>query len=372
MKVLLDATVFEHPSTGIAKVTLGLYRECVHLRPTLEVLAVHRRAMRTALSGGIKSLGRIPGLPPQIWRTLVPAAVAVSRKPDLFHFPWNGQVPMLPRRIPVVITLHDVLPLLIPGYFSTWRDEERYRSATRRDLERAAVVFTDSEYSKREILRHFTPRVEPTVLLYGPTIVSPAASQPRPVKEPYFLYAGGYHHRKGLPYLLRVFLELHRRGAIRSTLLLTGLRTPLSPEFDRLIHEGRARGAVRELGYVPDDQLASLYTNALALVYPSPYEGFGLPPLEAMSLGCPVITTRGTSLPEVCGEAAMYIEPDRDSDLAKALAGVEQSEELRSDLSRRGRERALLFSWTRAARIYLDTVDILLDSWRASQGREHR
>jgi glycosyltransferase involved in cell wall biosynthesis len=293
---------------------------------------------------------------------MVPGAVALRSHPDLAHFPWNGQVPPLPGHLPVVITLHDVLPLTIPGYFQSGREEAAYRASTQRDLQRADAVFTDSAFSKAEILRHFAPRVEPTVLLYGPTLPPPGRNVPLPAVEEYFLYAGGYHPRKGLPGLLRAFLALHREGRLRSTLVLTGSRTSLSPDFDRMVGEGTRSGALRELGYVSDEELALLYANALALVYPSAFEGFGLPPLEAMSLGCPVITTQGTSLPEVCGDAVLYVSPDGGTDLAAALERIETSPELRAELSRRGRERALLFRWSRTAQTYLECVDGLLAS----------
>ncbi len=107
-------------------------------------------------------------------------------------------------------------------------------------------------------------------------------------------------------------------------------------------------------------ELVHLIKTAKALIYPSRYEGFGLPPLEAMTLGCPVITTRATSIPEVCGDAALYVSPDDKQDLAKAILAVENHDHLRQDLRARGIEQAKRFTWENSARVYLDALYRLL------------
>ena len=109
-------------------------------------------------------------------------------------------------------------------------------------------------------------------------------------------------------------------------LVLAGEPHYFSADFRSMVERGRSAGWLEELGYVSDAELAALYGRALALAYPSKYEGFGLPPLEAMVLGCPVITTRGTSLPEVCGDAAVYVDPDDPASLARAVTAVAADE----------------------------------------------
>ncbi len=356
MKVVLDASVLEIPCTGVAKVTLGLYRACAAREPALRVVAVHRRLLRCPLPDALSD--RIPGrfLPETVWRhTVFPFAIA-REQPDVVHFPWNGHVVRRTKRTVTAMTLHDVLPLGIPRYFATEQDERRYRGHLQRDLDRTDVLFTDSQYSRAQIAAHFRLRSEPIVLLYGPTLDGSGHRSPSVERAGYFLYVGGYDSRKGIEAMLRVLVRLRREGLLNVPLILTGQQRYYTPEFRQLVSEANACGAVQERGYVPDAALADLYRDALALVYPSRYEGFGLPPLEAMASGCPVITTRGTSLPEVCGEAAYYVDPDNEQEFARALLDLRDNEALRARLREAGLARAARFSWDHAADQFLSAL----------------
>ena len=139
-------------------------------------------------------------------------------------------------------------------------------------------------------------------------------------------------------------------------MVLTGTPRYYSDAFRTLINTGKELGIVREAGYVDEHMLVDLLRRALALVYPSRFEGFGLPPLEAMTAGCPVITTRHTSLPEVCGDAVLYVEPDDHAEFGNALIAVEQNAGLREDLRARGYKQSKTFSWDHAATMFLDAI----------------
>ena len=359
MKLLLDATVLEYPATGVAKVTLGLYRTCQRLDPSLAVTAIHRRPLTAPLPPGIRSSQRGSFLPASLWRQIsLPFATRGSKNP-VVHFPWNGNVPRLGRSTTVLTTIHDILPLSIPGYFPDTADESRYRRARQTDISRTDLLLTDSEYSKQEILKNFQVQVsgEPVVIPFGPTLDPTRLPSRTAGQGAYFLYVGGYDPRKGLQQLLTAFLDLRKERKLHSKLVLTGSRLHVSETFRRLVTEGAGMGAVEELGYVPDDTLASLYANATVLVYPSKYEGFGLPPLEAMALGCPVITTRCTSLPEVCGDAAYYIDADSPESIAQSLVDFETNPELRSAYSAKGKTQSAKFTWDRAAATFLGALD---------------
>jgi glycosyltransferase involved in cell wall biosynthesis len=276
----------------------------------------------------------------------------------VIHFPWNGQIPRLASGGVVAMTLHDVLPLAIPGYFATPEREGEYRLCVAADLERADVVITDSEYSKSEIIRCFLPRHEPEVVPLATSIGKWASEEGVEEKSPYFLYAGGYDARKGLVPLLQTFLVQRREGKVRSRLVLVGKVIPFSQEFRDLVGKGVELGWVEERGFVPEEELARLYRGALALLYPSQYEGFGLPPLEAMTLGCPVVTTRAMSLPEVCGDAAYYFDLQNLRTLAEAMIRIEASADGRRELAGRGRRQAARFSWENSANRFLQLIDI--------------
>lgn len=350
MRLLLDGSIFERPATGVAKATLGLYRACLATGECPPLTMLHRRPLVIPAPAGmvLRQLGS--PLPDRLWRhALIPAGLAFSA-PAFVHFPWNGAIPALPARHRAVMSLYDVLPLTIPGYFAGSRQEQAYRRRVQRDLDRAALVVTCSEFSRQEIGKHFRIHREPVVIPLAATL-SPTGHETAPGN--YYLYVGGYDPRKGIEQLIATFLALHRHGGLLAPLLLVGTPRYYSEALGRLVAVAKATGAIQERGYLPDDELAALYAGARALVYPSKYEGFGLPPLEAMALGCPVITTRGTSLPEVCKDAALYADPDDERELASAILALEEDEALRHMLSAKGRERAAAFSWEHAAERFL-------------------
>ncbi|HTO94656.1 MAG TPA: glycosyltransferase family 1 protein, partial [Bacteroidota bacterium] len=267
-------------------------------------------------------------------------------------------VPRLTARTPVVATLHDVLPLAIPGYFSTKQDEDRYRKERQQDAERSTVIVTDSEYSKSEILRHLHPPREPVVIPCATTIGMYAADV-APGPTPYFLYVGGLDPRKSLDTLLDVFCRLRSEGSLSATLVVTGSSRHAPPALSAQLREAVSAGHAEATGYVNDRELARLYAGALALVYPSRYEGFGMPPLEAMTLGCPVIAARASSIPEVCADAALYIEPWSPRGIAEAVRRMADDASLRERLRGEGTARAAQFSWEKAADTFVRLLERL-------------
>ncbi len=363
MRIVLDATVLQNPFTGVAKVTLALYQACLALQPTLQIEAWHRRPLAGQLPAQISSYQFGAYLPQRLWQQFALPLVAMWQAPPLMHFPWNGKLPRVGvPRTGVVITLHDVLPLIIPNYFSTEQAEQAYRQQIQRDLDRAHLLITDSTYSQQSIMRNFKVRSEPLVILGAPTLsVLPSAHSGNPVKTAdYFLYVGGYDPRKGLMPLLNVFLALHEAKKLTSRLILTGTPYYFSAEFKQLVDKGKQLGIIEEKGYITDAELVTMFKEAQALLYPSKYEGFGLPPLEAMALGCPVLTTPYTSLPEICGEAALYADPADTASLAEAILALEHQPDLRRVLQQKGLAQARKFSWTTSAERYLQALERLI------------
>jgi glycosyltransferase involved in cell wall biosynthesis len=358
MKIAIDGTVFQQPITGIAKGTRCLYQNCVELMQSLDVIVIHQKPLTCAFSPKIKSTQLAKAVPNALWRSFA-LPVYVSRlKPTFLHFPWNGFVPKHVSGTKVITTLHDVLPLIIPNYFAFKQAEQAYRNRVQNDIDRSDLLLTISEFSKKEILRSFNVSAEPVVIHYAPTIhtssLLPTFSDGN--IHDYFLYVGGYDKRKGIESLLKVFTQLHKEEKLRSKLLLAGSRLCYSQELKRLIDEGLRVKAIAELGYVSDSVLAELYANAKALIYPSKFEGFGLPPLEAMASGCPVITTKCAALPEICGDAVYYTDPDDEEAFASSIIDLHNDQELRDKLARRGLKQASKFSWDEASRVFLDEM----------------
>jgi glycosyltransferase involved in cell wall biosynthesis len=356
--MVFDASVLEMPFTGIAKTSLLLYRECLVQMPGLTIAGVHRKTVAGEVPAGVALArgGRL--FSADLWRRYSLPRQVKRQRATVVHFPWSGGVPAGLSDCCVVTTIHDVLPLEIPDGFKNIRDEHRYRQDRQRDIDRSHILFTDSEYSKRQLQNNFLLRSEPIVNYFGPTLESNRKDPPvtDAVENPYLFYLGGYDRRKGIVELLRVFLELRRQGRLNCRLLLAGKSHYFSEELRKLILAGKESGSVRELGYVPDRELVGLLQNALALVYPSRFEGFGLPPLEAMHAGCPVITTSRTSIPEVCGNAALYIDPDAGTEFGEALVAVESDAPLRARLREAGLRQAQKFSWGKAATTFLEEI----------------
>ena len=358
-KICVDATVLQHPLTGVGRALLGLYEACLDADPTLEALFVHRGPLSCRLPANVASANPLPWVGERLWRRAVLKPWLGLRRPDVVHFPWNGDVVRPWGGALTVLTLHDLIPLALPSlYFASPELELRFRRQVERSLSRAALVVTDSECSKRDITSRFATRREPVVVYLANAL--PSGVEGNPVGSPgaggYYLYFGGYDVRKGLDLLLPVYRRLFAGGEVTVPLVLVGSPHRFSRAFAREVSEAIASGAVIEMGYVADAELVRWVRGARALVYPSRYEGFGFPPLEAMALGCPVITTSVSSLPEESGDAADYVPVDDEDALARAILAVDRDEHLRSTLGQEGRARAAGFSWARSARTFLRAV----------------
>lgn len=357
MNLLFDAEDFKSRPRGIVKTTLRLYEACRSLVPDLGIVGITRKPIATELPPGIHSVLLKPNLPRVLWRTVMFNAYMAFHGCTALHFPANGRIPPLitNRGLNVIMTLHDIVQMVVPGHFSSQSGLDAFRERIQRDIDRSRVVFTVSENSKKDIMNAFRLRSEPIVLYPAPTLTpdnyDPIMDMGR--TGGYFLYSGGYDRRKGLEPLLRVFMGLHRDRNLTSKLYLTGSRSYYSKTFKRLIDEATAMNVAKELDYVSDRELIELMRNAKGLIYPSFYEGFGLPPLEAMSVGCPVITTPYSSIPEVCGKAALYVRPDDAREFGDAIIALERNGRLRSELIVSGKAQSGRFSWNRTAAAFL-------------------
>jgi glycosyltransferase involved in cell wall biosynthesis len=174
----------------------------------------------------------------------------------------------------------------------------------------------------------------------------------------YFLHVGTIEPRKNLLRLLRAFERISRADPQAPDLVFIGGSGWRNREFYRAVETSPARSRVRLLGYLPEQDLAALYSASMATVYPSLYEGFGLPPLEAMACGAPVVTSNTSSLPEVVGDAALLVDPSDVGAIEAALVRVKGDPELRETLGYRGLQRARQFSWDITARRTLEVYGV--------------
>jgi glycosyltransferase involved in cell wall biosynthesis len=279
-----------------------------------------------------------------------------ARHVDLLFCP--SYAAPLAYRGPFVVTVHDALSALLPPQ-SGVRQRLRHH-ATARSARRARHVITVSEASRRDVCREYGVTPENVTAIPNGCgaefFVPPTPAQAALVRAhyslmevPYCLFVGKHARRRNLPLLAEAFTAARLRTGAPHELVLVG-ENVAGEEI------GETGSAVRVLGYVPEADLHVLYHEAELFVYPSSYEGFGLPVLEAMASGTPVLTARNSALEEVAGDAALLVDEPTKEALADALAQLLTDEALRERLSALGRQRARQFSWERTAHATMDVL----------------
>ena len=233
-------------------------------------------------------------------------------------------------------------------------------------------MLTVSETSKRDILRYFRVPEGKIDVIYNaiderlgetPTEEEVARVRERyQLNDPFVLYTGNIKPHKNLERLIEAFNTLRRGGLEHVKLLIIGDEISKYATLRRAVHRYKLHKHVRFFGFVSDKTLASLYRLASVFVFPSLYEGFGLPPLEAMAAGTPVITSNVSSLPEVVGDAAILIDPYKPDAIAEAMRRVLTEPDLREELRRRGLARVHEFSWERSVARVREIYGEVLDS----------
>jgi alpha-1,3-rhamnosyl/mannosyltransferase len=279
---------------------------------------------------------------------------------DLLHSP--HYVRPLFCGTPTVVTVHDCIHLLFPEYLPSrmaWRYAHAMIGSA---IRRSALVFTVSEASRSDILR-FYPWADADRIQVVPNalddalLADPGEEEMERVRERYqirgrfVLYAGNIKPHKNLDRLIQAFARVRNEpGQQDLKLFIIGDEVTRYPSLRRVVEAAGVRQDVRFFGFVPDRTLAALYRMASVFAFPSLYEGFGLPPLEAMASGTPVVTSRISSLPEVVGDAAVLVDPYSVDDIAGGITSLLVDPALRARLVERGRERVRQFSWERSVK----------------------
>lgn len=269
-------------------------------------------------------------------------------------------VPMaVSTRLPLAVTIHDLTPLITPQAFS-WYGPFVFRAVLRRLAKQGAYFITNSHYTKTDLISYFAiapERVFPVYMGIDPKFKPQldAESQARvrakyQLGDRYFLFLGAMNRRKNLTTLLAAFREFLASGDTSTKLVLAGRMNWGGDELRQSVAEQRLEEVVRLPGYIEDEDLAAVIGGAIALVYPSLYEGFGFPPLEAMACGTPAIVSNVSSLPETTGGKAILVEPQDASGFAKAMHLLSRDRDYRAHLGREGLKWVEQFSWEETAR----------------------
>lgn len=309
----------------------------------------------------LRSIGETAGGAP-----IRPASELVDSTADVVWYPWNFVSPVA-RRAPIAVTIHDIVPMLQLDHrwWKVWK-RLKYRRRYANSVQKAHAILADSAYTALEIKRHLNPDMSKVheVLLASDDFL-PDNSEDAPVlgklgiTGKFFMAVGAHEARKNLSVLFSAMRELTKLG-VQVPLVLCGPGVRLSKAAN-----GQGEPWLKYAGFVSDAELAQLYRRSTALVFPSLYEGFGLPVLEAMQCGGRVICANASSVPQVVGDAALMFEPRDVDGLVHQLTRMLNDEALRNDLTRRGALQASRFRWSLTAENTLKAFDAAIDRFRA-------
>lgn len=271
----------------------------------------------------------------------------------------------------VVSMIPDISYEHLPETFK-WRSRFQMKLTIRQTAKSAAHIITPSEYSRQDLIK--TYRLPPEKIAMIPHAASDLFKPVTDTEEinrirqkynlngDFILGVGSIQPRKNLIRLIEAYSILVKKGTDIPPLVLVGKKAWLFEETVKATDVHGVEDRVIFTGFVPDEDLPALYSTAKCFVYPSYFEGFGLPPLEAMQCGTPVIAGDRTSLPEVVGDAGLLVDPFDVNAIASALQRIISDDKLREDLRRKGLERASKFSWTEAARQTIDVFEIVMQN----------
>lgn len=287
-----------------------------------------------------------------------------SLKPDLVHFTaFNAPVLYFGKR---VFTIHDLTLIRFKNIRNSWTHKLIYpikywamRFILRCSVMRSVAIITPSEYVRQDIMNHWKKSWFRRIVLDKITVTPEAVEdhtgdkrQPRPIKEDYLLYVGAAYPHKNLGVLVKGYnrlLEKHPDLKLVTIGKQDYWTKKLKSENPTIVSPG----------YLPYEKLVAFYQHASLFVFPSLSEGFGLPPLEAMAFGAPVLSSNRTAIPEACGDAAEYFDPHSPKDLADKAEELLSDPEKRAEMSKAGKEQVKKFSWKKMAQ---QTLEVYKDS----------
>jgi len=289
-------------------------------------------------------------------------------KCSIVHFP-HFNVPILYRK-PYTVTIHDLTLSLFPGKKMTrFYHRLAYHFTIKNAVHRAKKVISVSNNTKEDIISHL--KVDPSKIA---TVYNGVNSQFKQlssqagitktlkkfkIKPPFLLYTGVWRSHKNLPRLIETFFILLNHKKLPLQLVITGKPNPHYPEVKQLVKNLKLSKHIHFPGLVTEKQLIQLYNAAQFYVFPSLYEGFGLPPLEAMRCGTPVLASETSSIPEICGDAAIYFDPLNPKDIARKITSLYKDTSRQVELIEKGSQRAQKFTWEKMAQ---DTYKIITEA----------
>jgi len=366
LRILIDTTPLLKDLSGVGYVTYRYAKELEKLYESYFYYAwfFSKELKERPLGGYEKAVSLVKRYLPRPYilthaaKTTIFNYALLKTKPDVFIQPNYISFPMA-LDVPTITFIHDLSHIRYKEFHPKERVEyfDRYLPQS---IEKSAKIVTISEFTKKELVELGLCDEEKIEVIYNGVDESF-----RPIDEEefdqvahkygieyrgYFLFVGTLEPRKNLQTLLRSYLLYLSRTSHPTPLILAGGGGWRSEHFADLLQKALDTGMVRKLGYVSQEDLVKLYGGAKGFFFPSFYEGFGLPPLEAMACGTPVVASNASSIPEVVADAGILVDPRDEEALADAMVRLDEDEELRAALATKGLQRAGSFSWEASAK----------------------
>ena len=373
MKILIDTTPLLKDLSGIGHVTYQYAKELQQIEPkTFFYYAwFYSKHLRERPLGSYEKAVNIvkkylprPYLLTHAAKTTIFNFTLIKERPDVFIQPNYISFPTIVDTKTITF-IHDLSHIRYKEFHPKDR-VEYFEKNLQKSIDNSDKIVTISDFTKKELVDFgLCDEAKIEVIPNGvDTSFKPVAAEEFRNKtkrfdiayKEYFLFVGTLEPRKNLDTLLKSYLLYLSRTKNPVPLILAGGIGWRSEHFDDLLQTALATGHVKKVGYVSQEELVALYSGAKAFVFPSYYEGFGLPPLEAMACGTPVIASNRSSIPEVVGDAGILVDPDDEEALARHLQRLDTDETLRLILSKKGLKRAKLFSWKDSAKKLYETA----------------
>jgi glycosyltransferase involved in cell wall biosynthesis len=380
MRIGINASFARKPDTGIGQVTINFLKELARHKTKHEFIIYLEKDIDFKLPKNFTKRIFLP-----LWRrddlirkirwekSLLPKK-AKKDKCDIFLSLY--QCPTIIHNVKHIMVVHDIIPKLFPEYLNNAR-KELYSLLTEKSIIYADKIISISKRTEKDLTKHLG--VDPAKItvnypdvdeIFKKKVINNKNQEVLKkyrLSPGYILSGGGLEVRKNIESVIRAYkfiLHRNKHGYFLEQMpklviwgkLLPQL-APLVTDVKKLVKELNLTGWVKILDFVPQNHLPALYKNASIFIYPSKYEGFGLPVLEAMNLGKPVITSKTSSLPEVGADAVLYTDPDSIRDIAMVMKNVLTNEKLRATLSERAKNRAKIFSWKNFTKKTLNIID---------------
>jgi glycosyltransferase involved in cell wall biosynthesis len=368
MKIGINALFMQYPATGSGQYLMNLTKSLAEIDDHNEyILFGPQPALHNDKSPFPYQVRPVAGFARKyeniekvLWEQITCPAAARAVKADVLHVPYFA--PPLFSRTPTVVTIQDIIPLRLPAYRPTGKIK-MYMDLVARAARRATMVIAISEHVRQDIIDKLHIPAKRIRVIYQAigSEYQPVTDQEKikatreryGLGERYIFYIGGLDQRKNVSQLVRAFAHLQAQiGDPNLQLFISGnpdkQKGPLFPDPRPVAADLGMSGQII-YRFVEEEDKPAIYSGASLFVFPSIYEGFGLPPLEAMGCGAPVVCSNRTSLPEVVGDAAIMVDPDDTHALVDAIRSVLTNEALQADLRTRSLERAKQFSWRKTA-----------------------